>query len=73
MKTLIDLKNDEVSIIKNINGENDIAARLSALGFLIGTKIKRSQTAPLGDPILFSINDQKICLRAELAKFIEIE
>lgn len=69
---LSDLRQDETAMIKAIYGDQ-IAARLSAMGFLPKKSVKKCQTALFGDPSCYLVDGQKICLRIEEAELVEIE
>jgi Fe2+ transport system protein FeoA len=69
---LSDLRQDETATIKAFYGEQ-LASRLSAMGFLPNKKIKKCQTALFGDPSCYLVEGLKICLRMEDAALIEIE
>jgi len=63
----------ETARVVKIHGDGDSAVRLHALGILPGSRIHRRQTAPLGDPVAYDVNGQKISLRRGEASLIEVE
>lgn len=56
-----------------LHGDSDSVTRLHALGFLPGRTIRHRNTAPLGDPVAYEINGQKISMRRSEACLVEIE
>jgi ferrous iron transport protein B len=56
-----------------IHGEDESAVRLHSLRVLPGCDIARANTAPLGDPVAYLIDGQKISLRLSDAEAVEIE
>lgn len=73
MLNLDGIKAGQVYRIVGIDGESDAAARLQALGFLEGRLVRHRNTAPLGDPMAYEIDGQKISLRRSEAKHVLVE
>jgi Fe2+ transport system protein FeoA len=71
--TLADLKRGLSGRVTALRGDSDSVTRLHALGFLPGRVIRHRNTAPLGDPVAFEINGQKISMRRSEARLVEIE
>jgi Fe2+ transport system protein FeoA len=71
--TLADLRRGLCAKIKALHGDSDSVTRLHALGFLPGRSVRHRNTAPLGDPVAFEINGQKISMRHSEARLVEIE
>lgn len=67
------LKRGQSAHIVAIHGESDTVTRLHALGFLPGKRVSHRNTAPLGDPVAYEIDGQKISMRRADAGLIEIE
>lgn len=68
--SLYDLNLNGKGKVKNIEGDERLAKRLSALGFTEGTEIKVKNFAPFGDPILVSVRGYDIAIRRNDAKNI---
>ncbi|WP_234123725.1 FeoA family protein [Clostridium hydrogenum] len=68
--SLYDLNLNEVGEIKNISGDERLAKRLLALGFIEGTNVKVKNFAPFGDPILVSVRGYDVAIRKNDAKNI---
>jgi Fe2+ transport system protein FeoA len=54
-------------------GTDAIAARLMEMGLLPGEEVQHIGTAPMGDPIEFSVYGYRISLRREEALRVQIE
>lgn len=67
------LKYGQRAKIAAIHGEDDTAVRLHSLGVLPQREINRANTAPLGDPVAYLVDGQKISLRLADAETVEIE
>jgi ferrous iron transport protein A len=55
-----------------LHGDSDSVSRLHALGFLPGRMVRHRNTAPLGDPVAFEIQGQKISMRRSEARLVEV-
>ncbi len=71
--TLQELQVGATAKIKTIKTENSTNQRLTTMGLLPGTSIRKIQIAPLGDPIAIEFNGQRVSLRQAEAAFIELE
>jgi ferrous iron transport protein A len=71
--TLENLRRGESGKILGIFGDSDSVVRLHALGFLPGRLVRHCHTAPLGDPVAYEIDSQKISMRRADASLVEIE
>lgn len=71
--TLRDLQYRQAGKIIAVHGESDTAVRLQSLGVLPGCRVSRVNTALLGDPIAYLIDDEKISIRLADAEVVEIE
>lgn len=49
--------------IVEVVGHDAVAARLSHLGFLPGTPVRVVRRAPLGDPTIYELRGNQMCLR----------
>ena len=73
MNTLNDLRPHETGIVTEIQLEGLMKHRLIELGITTGAKITMLRTAPLGDPVEYSILGYNLGLRRSQAKKILIE
>ncbi|MBU2963970.1 FeoA family protein [Amphritea sp. 2_MG-2023] len=71
--TLIELKSRQQARIKTIAGPEALRQRLVALGVLKGLKVSVAATSLLGNPRVYAIGKQQICLRSKEASHIEVE
>jgi ferrous iron transport protein A len=71
--TLCDLKPGERGRVVSVLGTDSVAARLLEMGILPGEEIEHIGTAPMGDPIEFSVYGYRISLRREEASRVQIE
>ena len=71
--TLLDLKPGETGIISKIGGYGKLRHRILDLGLHVGERIAMVKTAPLKDPIEFSLNGNHISLRRTEAELIQIK
>lgn len=69
---LSQLKKGEKATIKNFDIQL-VPLKLVELGCLPENEVELIQTAPLGCPLYFLINDTRIAIRKEMAKLIEVE
>ncbi|ADN08553.1 FeoA family protein [Sulfurimonas autotrophica] len=68
-----DLKPNQKAIIKHIGDLGDLSHRLVELGITCGEIIKLVRVAPLGNPLEVKVHDERIVMRKEDAKKIEVE
>lgn len=71
--TLNDLKQNETGIIISVNIKGLMKRRLIDMGVTSGTAVTMLRSAPLGDPVEYSILGYNLCLRRKEAKKIDIE
>ncbi|MBN0989042.1 MULTISPECIES: FeoA family protein [Amphritea] len=71
--TLTQLKARQQARIKAIAGPEPLRQRLVALGVLKGLQVSVSATSLLGNPRIYFIGKQQICLRSAEAGYIEVE
>jgi len=72
-KTLDRLRGERWATIVAVQGESESTARLHAMGFLPGRKVRHRNTAPLGDPAAYELENQKVSLRRSEAAMVEIQ
>ena len=70
--TLVDLRRGDAAILDRIDLPGDDARRLMELGFLPGTRVTASWSAPGGDPRVFQVDGSEIALRRETAKLLRV-
>ncbi|MBK6923076.1 MAG: ferrous iron transport protein A [Deltaproteobacteria bacterium] len=59
----------ETATVDSVEGDGAVAIRLQEMGFTAGTKVALVKTAPLGDPLEFTLRGFHISLRrAEAAR-----
>ncbi len=73
MNTLNDLRPGESGIITQIQLSGAMKHRLIELGVTTGSKITMLRSAPLGDPVEYSILGYNLSIRRHEAKKIIIE
>ena len=56
-----------------LDGAPELAARLSALGFLPETEVRCRRRAPLGDPRVYELRGAQLCLRRSEAARVLVE
>lgn len=71
--SIYDLRPGQTGVINNVKGDQKLAKRLSALGFVQGTKVKLQNYAPLGDPVIIQIRGFKVAIRKNDSKSIYLE
>lgn len=69
---LTELQPGRTARIVHIHGDGSTTTRLHALGLLPEQTIRRQNTAPLGDPVAYDVEGQKISLRFSEAKLVEV-
>ncbi|WP_456323570.1 FeoA family protein [Hydrogenimonas sp.] len=70
---LADLQPGQKAIVKTIGDLGELRDRLMELGLLCGETVQLLRRAPLGDPLEFSFGNEKIALREEDARKIDVE
>ena len=71
-ETLLDLKPGETGVVANVQLPAQIQQLLVRFGFVNGAEVRFSRSAPLGDPLLYSIEGSEVALRADTAVHIFI-
>ena len=59
--------------VLEIEGEDQVARRLLALGFRPDTAVKVIRRAPLGDPVVYELRGYRLCLRGSEARRIRVD
>ena len=69
---LCELAPGDVAVVSEVQDQSDpVGLRLSHLGFLPGTPIRVLRRAPLGDPTVYQLRGNQMCLRrAESSRII---
>ena len=67
LKKLIDLCDDASGIIDSVNCCKHLKTRLSDLGLVEGTPIKRVFCSPFGDPVAYEFRGSIMAIRADEA------
>ncbi|SIS84934.1 FeoA family protein [Neptunomonas antarctica] len=70
--TLDSLKRGEQRKILDISGSDALRQRLATLGILRGQPIQLSAVSPWGNPRVYRLGRQQICLRNEDAACIKV-
>ena len=73
MRTINELKIEEIGTVKRVEGNETIKRRLLDLGLKEGTKIKPVLVSPSGDPRAFEFRGGVIAIRKEDGKNIELK
>ena len=73
MRTINELKIEEIGTVKRVEGNETIKRRLLDLGLIEGTKIKPVLVSPSGDPRAFEFSGGVIAIRKEDGKNIELK
>lgn len=71
--TLNQLRPSQTATVTAVRGEGALRLRLLDMGVLPGTSITLIKTAPLGDPMEFTLRDYTLTLRAADAAMVEVE
>lgn len=66
-RALSDLKPGEAVVIENMDLPESEQELLMRFGFFVGAEVRCLRRAPLGDPIVYSLDGSEIALRAETA------
>ena len=53
--------------------DDPIVKRLSNLGFVPGRTVTQLRRAPLGDPVVYRVDDYELCLRRQEARMVQVE
>ena len=69
---LSDLKSGETAVIVKVLGHGAFRKRVMEMGFVKGRKIKAILSAPLKDPVKYSLMGYEVSLRRSEAEMIEV-
>ncbi|MCC7155751.1 MAG: ferrous iron transport protein A [Bryobacterales bacterium] len=72
-RTLADLARHQEATVEHLDLPPDLTSRLMDLGFVPGTLVAATHSAPGGDPRVFRIDGTEIALRRETARHIRIQ
>jgi ferrous iron transport protein A len=67
-ETLGELREGQHGVLESIDLSADASRRLMELGFLPGSVITGSRSAPGGDPLVFRVDGSEVALRRETAE-----
>ncbi len=71
-RTLVGLARGEKGTIANVTGDDAIALRILEMGLTDGEEVTFLGTAPLGDPLEFSVRGYRISLRFTEAERVQL-
>ena len=71
--TLDQMPRGSVARIVDVTGDDSLAVRLMEMGLIEGEQIELIGSAPLGDPLEFSVRGYRLSLRAGEAKRVIVE
>ncbi len=69
---LADLRVGQEGVLEGMDVPEDVAQRLMELGFLPGSTVKVTRSAPGGDPRVFRVDGTEVALRNETAARIRM-
>lgn len=69
---LCDLPPGQYAEILQFPADTPVKMRLQEMGFIPGQKIQKIRSAPLGDPLEFTVMDYQICLRKNDAELVPV-
>jgi ferrous iron transport protein A len=61
------------ALVVALDANPELAARLTALGFLPATEVRCRRRAPLGDPRIYELRGTQLCLRRSEAERVLVE
>jgi ferrous iron transport protein A len=61
------------ALVVALDAQPELAARLTALGFLPATEVTCRRRAPLGDPRIYELRGTQLCLRRSEARRVLVE
>ena len=70
--TLGELREGQEAILESIELPADASRRLMELGFLPGSSVAATRSAPSGDPLVFRVDGSEVALRRETAEKIRL-
>ncbi len=73
MKTLKDIKVNEIATVVKLHGEGPVRRRIMDMGITKGVEIYVRKVAPLGDPMELNLRGYELTLRKADAAMIEVE
>ena len=73
MPSLAELRKGQSARVADVAGDDTLAARLMEMGFIPGEPVTFLGTAPLGDPLEFTVCGYRISLRRVEAARVEVE
>jgi len=73
MVTLNQLAKGQLAQIVNIAGDDAVSTRLMEMGMIDGEQIQLIGSAPLGDPLEFSLRGYRLSLRSQEAQLVEVK
>lgn len=71
--TLDQISRGSVARICDVTGDDSLAVRLMEMGLIEGEEIELLGSAPLGDPLEFSVRGYRLSLRAVEARRVVVE
>ena len=71
--TLDQISRGSVARIRDVTGDDSLAVRLMEMGLIEGEEIELLGSAPLGDPLEFSVRGYRLSLRAVEARRVVVE
>ena len=72
MKTLKDIKPNEMASVVKLHGEGAVKRRIMDMGITKGCQVFVRKVAPLGDPIEVTVRGYELSIRKADAEMIEI-
>ena len=73
MATLAELPRGATARVADVTGDDTLAARLMEMGLIRGEPVTFLGTAPLGDPLEFTVCGYRISLRRSEAARVVVE
>lgn len=73
IRTLDQLLPGQTATVKQIGGRGIFRQRVAELGLVPTAEITMLQSAPMGDPIEYAIEDERLTLRRAEARVIVVE
>ncbi len=70
--TLAEISKESERVIKRLEGDEILVARLRELGFIRGESVRVLGRAPFGEPILVEIHGATIALRKDEASCVHL-
>lgn len=73
IRTLDQLLPGQSAVIRQIGGRGSFRRRMADMGLIDGAEIEMIETAPMGDPIEYSIEGEMLTLRRAEARVIVVD